>query len=84
MDTSRSNNDYHRQDVKIPINIYERICDIAQNKYNEPIHHRSNKPIISDTLIKLIELGIQATEEGKEVNTDNNTDTKPIKKEEAH
>ena len=84
METSRSNNSYHRQDVKIPINTYERICDIAQNKYNEPIHHRSNKPIISDTLIKLIELGIQAVDEGKEAipinNTDNYTDTKLIKK----
>ena len=56
---------YHRQDIKIPIAVYDRICEIANDIFEEPIHHRSGKPIIKDTLIYLIQLGIEAIDEGK-------------------
>ncbi len=70
----RITEEYHRQDLKIPIAIYESVCDIAQNVFLERTHHRSGKPVIQDTLIYLIQLGLEAIDQGKGIKPDVNTE----------
>ncbi len=53
-----------RQDIRIPIDFYDRLKKIAVERFNAPIHHRSNEPAITKTLLKLAELGIEYLESG--------------------
>ncbi len=53
-----------RQDIRIPIDFYNRLKKIAVKRFNAPIHHRSNEPAITKTLLKLAELGIEYLESG--------------------
>ncbi len=53
-----------RQDIRIPIDFYNRLKKIAVERFNAPIHHRSNEPAITKTLLKLAELGIEYLESG--------------------
>ncbi len=53
-----------RQDIRIPIDFYDRLKKIALERFNAPIHHRSNEPAITKTLLKLAELGIEYLESG--------------------
>ena len=53
-----------RQDVRIPLDFYDRLKQIAVERFNAPIHHRSNEPAITPTLLKLAELGIEYLESG--------------------
>lgn len=82
MKTKRVNNDFHRLDVKLPIAVYEQVSEIAVNSFDAKIHHISNKPEITPTLIYLLELGIESFSNGNELskkpNTDKYTDTIPI------
>lgn len=82
MTTKRINDKYHRQDIKIPVSLYNQICDIATNEFKARVHHISNKPEISSTLLYLVELGIESLNNGNELikkpNTDNYTDMIPI------
>ena len=63
-----------RQDIRIPLDFYNRLKQIAVEKFNAPIHHRSNEPAITPTLLKLAELGIEYLESGL---ADSNTDIIP-------
>ncbi|WP_342597291.1 hypothetical protein VKI21_00980 [Cyanobacterium aponinum UTEX 3222] len=82
MATKRVNNEFHRLDVKLPIDVYEQISKIAVNSFSARIHHISGKPEITQTLLYLLELGIQSFLDGNELikkyDTDKYTDTIPI------
>ena len=47
-----------RVDVRIPNELYNQIQAIATNHFHAKIHHRSNKPEITPTIIELIKIGI--------------------------
>ena len=53
-----------RQDIRIPLDFYNRLKQIAVKRFNAPIHHRSKEPAITPTLLKLAELGIEYLESG--------------------
>ena len=82
MKTKRVNDEFHRLDVKLPMGVYEQVSEIAVNSFDAKIHHISNKPEITPTLLYLLELGIESFSNGNELskkpNTDNYTDTIPI------
>lgn len=48
----------HRVDVKVPIGLYEDICDIAQNVFKSKIHHISKKPELTEALINILTIGV--------------------------
>ena len=48
-----------RVDVRIPIEIYRQIEAIAKET-NQPLHHRSGKPVITPIILNLINLGLEA------------------------
>lgn len=78
---TRQNNQFHRMDVKLPVDIYNAVSTIAVKHFDAKIHHISGKPEITSTLLYLLELGIQSFDGEvmpKKTNTDNNTDTIPI------
>ncbi|WP_330205124.1 hypothetical protein [Cyanobacterium sp. Dongsha4] len=82
MTAKRVNNDFHRLDIKLPIDVYEQISKIAANSFSARIHHISGKPEITQTLLYLLELGIQSFLDGNELikkyDTDKYADTIPI------
>jgi len=82
MNTKRVNDEFHRLDVKLPIELYEQISTIAVNSFSARVHHISGKPEITPTLIYLLELGVQSFTSGNELikkyDTDKYTDTIPI------
>lgn len=47
-----------RVDVRIPNELYKQIQKIAIARFKAKIHHRSNKPEISPTILELIKIGI--------------------------
>ncbi|MGF1489646.1 MAG: helix-turn-helix domain-containing protein [Prochloraceae cyanobacterium] len=53
-----------RQDIRIPIDFYNRLKKIAVERFNAHVHHRSGEPTITPTLLKLAELGIEYLESG--------------------
>ncbi len=48
-----------RVDVRIPNEIYQKIEAIAKET-NQPVHHRSGKPVITPIILNLINLGLEA------------------------
>ena len=48
-----------RIDVRIPNDIYEQIEKIAVET-NQPVHHRSGKPVVTPIILNLINLGLEA------------------------
>ncbi len=48
-----------RVDVRIPNEIYQKIEAIAKET-NQPLHHRSGKPVITPIILNLIKLGLEA------------------------
>lgn len=56
--SSRRTNDITRVDVRIPNELYKEIIAIAISHFNAKIHHRSNKPEITPTILELIRIGI--------------------------
>lgn len=78
MKTKRVNEEFHRLDVKLPLAVYEQISDIAVKSFDAKIHHISNKPEITPTLLYLLELGIESFTNGNELVKKSNTDNIPI------
>jgi hypothetical protein len=56
--TSRKTENVTRVDVRIPNQLYEEISAIAIYHFNAKIHHRSNKPEVTPTILELIKIGI--------------------------
>lgn len=49
-----------RIDVRIPNDIYQKIEQIAIET-NQPLHHRSGKPVVTPIILNLLNLGLEAT-----------------------
>ncbi|VEP13112.1 conserved hypothetical protein [Hyella patelloides LEGE 07179] len=56
--TSRRTENITRVDVRIPNELYDEIMAIALSHFNAKIHHRSNKPEVTPTILELIKIGI--------------------------
>jgi hypothetical protein len=56
--TSRKTENVTRVDVRIPNKLYDQIREIAIHHFNAKIHHRSNKPEVTPTILELIKIGI--------------------------
>jgi transcriptional regulator with XRE-family HTH domain len=67
-----------RCDIRFPNEIYEKIQNIAIERYKASIHHRSGKPEVSHTIIELVKLGIASIENSL---SDNQSDKLSDKKE---
>ncbi|MGL6342429.1 MAG: hypothetical protein ACRC80_25210, partial [Waterburya sp.] len=55
---SRQTDTVTRVDIRLPNHLYSQIQSIAINHFNAKIHHRSNKPEVSPTILELIQIGI--------------------------
>ncbi len=55
---SRQTDTVTRVDIRIPNHLYSQIQKIAINHFNAKIHHRSNKPEVTPTILELIQIGI--------------------------
>ena len=55
---SRRTDEITRVDVRIPNELYDEILEIATSHFNAKIHHRSNKPEVTSTILELIKIGI--------------------------
>ena len=55
---SRQTDTVTRVDIRIPNHLYSQIQEIAIAHYNAKIHHRSNKPELTPTILELIQIGI--------------------------
>ncbi|MEO0845747.1 MAG: hypothetical protein AAFY50_04895 [Cyanobacteria bacterium J06648_1] len=55
---SRQTDTVTRVDIRIPNHLYSQIQSIAIAHFNAKIHHRSNKPEITPTILELIQIGI--------------------------
>lgn len=55
---SRRTDEITRVDVRIPNELYDEISQIAIAYFNAKIHHRSNKPEVTPTILELIKIGI--------------------------
>jgi hypothetical protein len=55
---NRRTDNITRVDVRLPNHLYDRVSEIAIHHFNAKIHHRSNKPEVSPTILELIEIGI--------------------------
>lgn len=56
--TGRRTDEITRVDVRIPNELYDEIQAIAINHFNAKIHHRSNRPEVTPTILELIKIGI--------------------------
>ena len=56
---SRQNDTVTRVDVRIPNHLYSQIQKIATEHFNAKIHHRSQKPEVTPTILELIQIGIE-------------------------
>ncbi|WP_036487285.1 hypothetical protein [Myxosarcina sp. GI1] len=56
--TSRQTDKVTRVDIRLPNELYDQISAIAVDQFHAKIHHRSGKPEVTPTILKLIELGI--------------------------
>ena len=54
----RKTDEITRVDVRIPNDLYNEIQAIAIEHFNAKIHHRSNKPEVTPTILELIKIGI--------------------------
>ncbi|NJO98152.1 MAG: hypothetical protein HC764_20950 [Pleurocapsa sp. CRU_1_2] len=55
---SRQTDTVTRVDIRLPNHLYSQIQSIAIAHFNAKIHHRSNKPEVSPTILELIQIGI--------------------------
>jgi hypothetical protein len=54
----RKTDNITRVDIRIPNKLYDEIQAIAIEHFNAKIHHRSNKPEVTPTILELIKIGI--------------------------
>ncbi|MGV2831659.1 hypothetical protein [Myxosarcina sp. GI1(2024)] len=65
--TSRQTDKVTRVDIRLPNKLYDQISAIAVNHFHAKVHHRSNKPEVTPTILKLIELGIGQLESSPDI-----------------
>ena len=56
--TGRKTENVTRVDIRIPNDLYQQISAIALNHFHAKIHHRSQKPEVTPTILELIKIGI--------------------------
>ncbi len=56
--TGRKTDSVTRVDIRIPNELYEQISDLAVSHFHAKIHHRSNKPEVTPTILELLKIGI--------------------------
>lgn len=56
--SGRKTDEITRVDIRIPNELYDEISQIAIAYFNAKIHHRSNKPEVTPTILELIKIGI--------------------------
>ena len=71
---SRQTDTVTRVDIRIPNHLYSQIQSIAIAHYNAKIHHRSNKPEVTPTILELIQIGIAHLESNLPVADESVTD----------
>ena len=71
---SRQTDTVTRVDIRIPNHLYSRIQAIAIAHFNAKIHHRSNKPEVTPTILELIQIGIAHIESNLPVTDESVTD----------
>ncbi len=78
----------NRYEIHMSDDLLSQIEEIAVSKFDAKIHHRSNKPVIKEAVISLLQLGIYAINDGveplKKFNSDNDTDTNRITLDEVN
>jgi len=72
--SSRQNDTVTRVDVRIPNHLYSQIQAIAIEHFNAKIHHRSNKPEVTPTILELIQIGIEHFSVSLPVENSSNSD----------
>ena len=71
---SRQTDTVTRVDIRIPNHLYSQIQSIAIAHFNAKIHHRSNKPELTPTILELIQIGIAHIESNLPVADESVTD----------
>lgn len=71
---SRQTDTVTRVDIRIPNHLYSQIQSIAIAHFNAKIHHRSNKPELTPTILELIQIGIAHLESNLPVADESVTD----------
>ena len=71
---SRQTDTVTRVDIRIPNHLYSQIQAIAVAHFNAKIHHRSNKPEVTPTILELIQIGIAHIESNLPVADESVTD----------
>ena len=71
---SRQTDTVTRVDIRIPNHLYSQIQSIAVEHFNAKIHHRSNKPELTPTILELIQIGIAHIESNLPVADESVTD----------
>ena len=71
---SRQTDTVTRVDIRIPNHLYSQIQSIAIAHFNAKIHHRSNKPELTPTILELIQIGIAHIESNLPVVDESVTD----------
>ena len=71
---SRQTDTVTRVDIRIPNHLYSQIQSIAIAHFNAKIHHRSNKPEVTPTILELIQIGIAHIESNLPVADESITD----------
>ena len=56
--TGRKTDSVTRVDIRIPNELYQQISDLAVSHFHAKIHHRSQKPEVTPTILELIKIGI--------------------------
>jgi len=72
----------NRYEIHLTDSLMSQIEQVALDKFDAKIHHRSGKPMIKEAVITLLELGIDAINDGvepiKKSDSDNHTDINRI------
>ena len=61
---SRKEDNSRRRDVRIPHELDKQIQQIARDTFDARIHHISNEPEVTDTIVELIRIGIRYLDAG--------------------
>ena len=73
--SGRKTDSVTRVDIRIPKELYEQISAIAVSHFHAKIHHRSNKPEVTPTILELIKIGIAHLESTLPVTQDVTNET---------
>ena len=71
---SRQTDTVTRVDIRIPNHLYSQIQEIAIEHFHAKIHHRSNKPEVTPTILELIQIGIAHIESNLPIADESVTD----------